>query len=723
MMSLLPKLIRWSFYIYFFLVPLTFWGDTSELFEFNKMWLTFIFAIIVGVLWIWRMIAEKRVIFKRTILDIPLVLFIISQLLSTFMSLDTHVSWWGYYSRFNGGMFSILSYIFIYYALISNWHGMKVTRLLQVTLLSGLAVCLWGLPSHFGYDPTCYIFRGTLDVSCWTDAFQPKVRIFSTLGQPDWLAAYLVSLVPLSLGFALNYWQEKRYYVTAGYGLLSVLFYLCFLYTSSRGGFLGLIAGLGVMAAGYLWMHTKNIKQAGYVIGSIFAVIVVITFFTGTPFNQLDKFTYPGIRQAMIEKAHPVAKITAPTTAQPVGELGGTDSGTIRLYVWRGALDAWRHYPLFGSGVETFAFVYYLYRPAGHNMTSEWDYLYNKAHNEYLNYLATTGAIGLLTYLAVIGMAVFLMSKIILKTKNSDHTKILVLSLLGGYVTMIVSNFFGFSVVVINLFLFVFPALAILLTSEPQKEISFKQVRFTTLQYGGFLLSAVVGVYLILILMNYWAADRAYAYGFNLDHANAYDRAYQPLMDAYTARPDEPTFSDELSVNTAILASAYAANKDASQAAQLAKQAVELSDQTITQHPNIVTYWKTRVRIMYTLAQLNDTAFAQFMPQALKAIQTAHMLAPTDAKIAYNYGLILSQNGKNDEAVAMLRKTIQLRPIYQDAYFALGVILHEQATDPAGKVVDQQKEAEAVSELRYLLTTFGDNQKVKDTLTSWGEQP
>jgi O-antigen ligase len=61
---------------------------------------------------------------------------------------------------------------------------------------------------------------------------------------------------------------------------------------------------------------------------------------------------------------------------------------------------------LFGTGVETFAYAYYFVRPQAHNLTSEWDYLYNKAHNEYLNYFATTGFIGLGTYLLVISTVI-----------------------------------------------------------------------------------------------------------------------------------------------------------------------------------------------------------------------------------------------------------------------------------------------------------------------------
>jgi O-antigen ligase len=52
--------------------------------------------------------------------------------------------------------------------------------------------------------------------------------------------------------------------------------------------------------------------------------------------------------------------------------------------------------------VETFAYSYYNFRPAQHNQLSEWDYLYNKAHNEFLNFLSTTGAFGLATYLLII---------------------------------------------------------------------------------------------------------------------------------------------------------------------------------------------------------------------------------------------------------------------------------------------------------------------------------
>src|ERR1035437_2590895 len=264
------KVIEYSFYLLFFLIPLAFTSDTSELFEFNKLWLTFVITIIIGLAWVTKMVIRKEFRIQRTPLDIPILLFLASQIISSIISLDMHVSLWGYYSRFNGGLLSIISYVFLYYAFVTNLKdevkeekakfefkkiylfvaaiavfiiGLLVSsqvknpdlagipyqamatlitvfasfavfmlaapkgtlrRSLYAILSSALLVILWGLPSHFGYDPTCLLFRGTLDVSCWTTDFQPKIRIFSTLGQPNWMAAYLAALIPLIAALILN---------------------------------------------------------------------------------------------------------------------------------------------------------------------------------------------------------------------------------------------------------------------------------------------------------------------------------------------------------------------------------------------------------------------------------------------------------------------------------------------------------------------------------------
>ena len=736
MLNFFNKVISLSFYAIFFFVPLTFTGDTSELFEFNKMWLTFGLAIVIAVAWLSKMMITKEIRIQRTVLDIPVGLFLLSQIIATIFSLDQHVSFWGYYSRFNGGLLSMITYIFLYYALVSNVALKQVIRYLYASIAAGIATSLWGLPSHFGYDPTCLVFRGTFDVSCWTDAFQPKVRIFSTLGQPDWLAAYLVMLTPISFAFGAFFAKKKQTLLSIFFFAATFLFYLDNLYTRARSGFIGMVVALGLLLGWYIWSERKALRKntlTQNIIAHKFSVItlgliLVTTFFIGTSITQLDRFSFSGIQQFFASKQ--VTQPTKPTAPAPQAaptEFGGTDSGQIRLYVWEGALKIWKDHPIFGTGVETFAYAYYLYRPIGHNMTSEWDYLYNKAHNEYLNYLATTGLFGLGTYLAIIILFLFFAIKKFLHNKELDPlSQLMIPALISAYISILVTNFFGFSVVTQNIYLFLIPGfvfflLAILpneklLIISPKAPSSGEVSGFAWL---GIAIVSIIGAYLILVLIQYRSADISYALGQNLDHAGQYQQAYGPLHQAYQQRPDEPVFMDELTLNDAVLASALASQNDTADANKLAQEAVSVSNTLITNHPNSVVYWKTRVRVMYILSQNNP----HYLQLALEAIQKAKALAPTDAKITYNLALLQAQTNHADQAINTLQETIKLKPDYQDAYFALGTYYREKAVNGRSTVVDPTMEQKAVAIMHYILTHFDPNSKrAKDSLSSWGEK-
>ena len=743
LISAFDKIIRWGFYLLFLLVPLIFVGDTSELFEFNKMWLTFILTLIIGAAWISKMIVEKRFSFQRTPLDIPIGLFLLSQIVSTIFSMDPHTSWWGYYSRFNGGLLSIITYIFLYYAFVTNVAKKYVHRMFLVTISSGIITALWGLPSHFGYDPTCYLFRGTFDVSCWTSAFQPEVRMFSTLGQPDWFGAYLSVVIPLALFYTFEAAGKKRWKTSGFFALISLLFYADLIFANSKSTFLAMLAGFGFLFI-VLAFYARHVLQKFYGLWIAVILLAVTTFVIGTPFPQLMKFTLAGVMPAPVQtqqtQSGTAAAKPAATANAITGEIGGTDSGKIRELVWRGAIEAWLHHPFFGTGVETFAFAYYQYRPAAHNLTSEWDYLYNKAHNEYLNYLATTGAFGLLSYLAIIGLFGFFTVKVFRnfaseelftideknkKIKLSSHTSIfgLSLALVVAYITILISNFFGFSVVIINIYFFMIPLFFLFINNLiPQRESTQQEFEVNSGQWVGVIASWLVAFYLILVLINYWQADRSYGLGYNLDHAGQYQAAYQPLHQAVAMRPDEPVFKDELAINAAVMATALAAQKDpasATSAAQLAQEAIAANDQITQEYPNDITYWKSRVRVMYTLSQINS----QYLVPALDALIKAHQLAPTDAKISYNLGLLYAQAGQLETGIATLKNTVKLKPDYRDAYYALGLLLHQAAVDPKNqaKIVNPEKQQEAIAALTYILNTLHqDDSQVKEALKSWG---
>jgi len=235
-------------------------------------------------------------------------------------------------------------------------------------------------------------------------------------------------------------------------------------------------------------------------------------------------------------------------------------------------------------------------------------------------------------------------------------------------------------------------------------------------------LVAFTGVYLTLVLYNYWQADRAYGLGANLDHAGAYSQATAYLRNAVASRPDEPVYKDELSSNDATLALSLASQKDSTvknTAQQLAQEAIQLNDDVVTNHPNSLIYWKTRIKIFYLLSQVNP----DMLPLALRSAQKAVMLAPSDAKISYNLGLLYAQTNNIDKGIETLKYTTQIKPDYRDAYYALGVLLHQKATDKNGKVINIAIQQEAVKNMRFLLQLSSSDKQAIDILKSWGENP
>ena len=756
------KIIKYSFYILFFVVPIIFWGNTSELFELNKMFFTYGITLIIFAAWFIKIIIEKKIQIKRTPLDIFLILFLFSQFISTFISLDSHVSFWGYYSRFNGGLLSTMCYVFLYFALLNHFSKNDVITLIKIMLITGFIVAAWGIPSHFGYDPTCFVFRRELNVACWTDAFKPTIRIFSTLGQPAWMAAYLATLIPLSMSMffasvlVINSKKEKNhissskyqvfksnYLLSAYYFLLTTLLYLALLYTNTRAGFIGfwvanIIFWLLIFIRKYFSL--KRFVSLFFILNSLF---LILNFLNGTPIEQINKFTL-----SYIFTSRSIDNAELSTTQQIQSkEVNITNSADIRKIVWRGAIDAWKAYPIFGSGVETFAFAYYKYRPIEHNLTSEWDYLYNKAHNEYLNYLTTTGILGLGSYLIFIGVFIFQVIKFQkhkwTKSQKSDNaiaqnndikekhptinyeivnTQLLSLGLFAGWISILITNFFGFSVVIMNLFLFIIPAFVFILADSdnnfivlPRLSETENQTHISVSRYLVIISILITSFYVLLVLFRFWHADTSYSLGLNLSRNNYPQEAYASLNEAVSIRPNEPVFKDELSITTLQLSLILFQQNEATLGAQLAKQAVDLNNEVLKSHPNYLPFWKTRVRMFYALSELDPT----YTNIALEAAEKSASLAPTDAKIWYNLGVLYGQVGYERKGEEILLKTIEMKNDYQDAYLALGLLYHQMATNEKGEITDKNFQTKAEGIINNLLKKYPDNQQAKKTITDW----
>ncbi|MEK6881946.1 MAG: O-antigen ligase family protein, partial [Nanoarchaeota archaeon] len=540
--------------------PLFFSPKTSELFVYNKMMLIYGLTIVITGSWVVKSILNREFIFKKTPLDIPIFLFLISQVLSTFFSIDRHTSIWGYYSRSNGGLLSIISYTLLFYAFVSNFDKFQALKFLKSAVFGGFLVSLYAIPEHFGFSPSCLLLNQTISADCWIQDVQ--ARVFATLGQPNWLAAYLAMLFfPVVYFFltAENLKSKIFYYLTI------IAYYLAFTFTYSRGGTLGLLGGLGVFLSFWLVQNHRVIASGAkqsLKIPSLKPLIIAMS--TILVINLLLGSALTG-GFSLIPGAGPNRPVigTGQIKSGTQLETGGTESGTIRLIVWEGALNIFKAFPVFGSGTETFAYSYYQYRPAKHNLVSEWDFLYNKAHNEYLNYLATTGLVGFLSYLALIlGFILFCIryqiSSIKKKVLNTNYL-ILNTVLLAGYISYLNQNIFSFSVVIIATLFYLFPAFAFVLTDQLKEEKIPKKLRDFSLKilnttiyrrdsypkiFCGFIF--LICFLMLFKLVNYWNADTLFNQGSKYSDSGNPGKAYNLLYDAVALNKKEPLYRNEL---------------------------------------------------------------------------------------------------------------------------------------------------------------------------------
>ncbi len=202
----------------------------------------------------------------------------------------------------------------------------------------------------------------------------------------------------------------------------------------------------------------------------------------------------------------------------------------------------------------------------------------------------------------------------------------------------------------------------------------------------------IIALFMEINLISMWQADKNYAYGKSLDSISHYVEAYAYLKNAVDKNPNEPAFRDELSYNQATLAvaiyqqatgsaeqrlSASTAQYNAS-AKTLLDQAISDSNRVVEDEPAAMSFWKTRTRVFYQLATIDP----KYNLDALAAITKAAELAPTDAKVHYNLGIILGRTGQITAAIKTFQDTITMKPDYRDAYYALALYF-EQTGDRA----------------------------------------
>jgi len=415
------KVIEASWMALVIAVPLFFNAYSNRSFEPDKIALMRSIALVMALAWVikeleagsWRLEIGGWRLALRTPLALPALLLSIVYILTTITSIAPRLSLWGSYHRMQG-TYTTLSYIVIFFVILHSLrHRKQLHRLITVILLTSLPISLYGLMQHYG-----------LDLIAWTDIGERvTVRAISTMGNPIFVAAYLIMIVPLTIGRLMQLSSAIRrgkratsFYVLSGcYACLLAIQLLCIIFTQSRGPLLGLMGGAFffflLLAAS---RHKQGFALAVLGVAIILGLFLITLNLPDTPFESIRKMPYLGRLSGILDLES--------RTAQQ------------RMLAWEGTVNLITASPgrvLIGYGPETMIAALSPYLPPALASLKPGE-TFDRSHNETLDTLATTGFIGLAAYLLLLGSLFYYGLKRLGLIGSSRQRSLFVLLCLAG---------------------------------------------------------------------------------------------------------------------------------------------------------------------------------------------------------------------------------------------------------------------------------------------------
>ncbi len=445
------KAIASILYLTMFLIPVVFIIYTRDQFELPKLTVLRVLTGLMLGLWGVRIVAAGRVAFRRTPLDLPVLVWSALQIVTTIVSVSGYVSLMGEYENFRG-LITVLNYTALFFIATNFIRSRRqIDRLLFTILLSGLIITLYGIAQFFG-----------IDFIRWNPNSIAPGRYFSSLGNPNFLAAYLSMVMPLVIVFFV---ETKSRFRKALLLFSFIAMFWALLGTDSRGGLLGLVAAVLVLTGFALWKGYRILQRRAQQQGAPFKVLIHKAVkqyrswlaLIGMVLLLVVSISATFGRHHMARMADTIIHFHQAITRS-------------RLYIWKPALQIFEHHPVLGTGLDTFKTVFPRYatpefaRVDGANVSSR------TAHNEVLQVLACQGLVGLIIVTWLTVMILLQWKKAYHRAQDQWRDRLILTGLLGAWTAYSVQNLFSFGVVAIDSFYWIILAVFMLMMSSKEQQ-------------------------------------------------------------------------------------------------------------------------------------------------------------------------------------------------------------------------------------------------------------
>lgn len=361
----------------------------------------YFFRVLVEVLfagWLVLIISDPSARPKKSCVLWSLISFLVIVLIANLQGLDPSSSFWSNYERMEG--FVTLIHLFGYFLVVSSIFNTKKIwdTFLNAFVATTIGQSFWA------------VLQGT---GALGEKFTSN-RAEGTFGNATYLAAFMMFgvFITLYLWMKNDSQDWKKYFYISALVLQIVSIFL----TATRGTLIGIIVGVFVSVLVYAILEPTKKHLRKVLGGTAVAIVLFITLVFGFKESSIVQNT---------------------VALQRLSEISFS-SGTVlsRFINWNIAWTAVKEKPLLGYGQGNYGVIFD--KNYDVRMWNQ-EKFFDRVHNLFLDWLVAAGFLGLLSYLSVLGCAIYYIWK-----KESEFSNVVKASFSGLFVAYFIHVMFVF---------------------------------------------------------------------------------------------------------------------------------------------------------------------------------------------------------------------------------------------------------------------------------------
>lgn len=353
-------------------VPVAFDPRTLDMFNVTKYGIVVVAGIAVVALLLIEGLRRRAVPSWRNGLQWPVLALLAVTAASTAASGSLPRTLLGDYASYDG-LYATAAFVAVFFAVSEAVTSEGLRRAFGVMFFGGAGlVALFGL-----FQLHDRLWEGAR----WDWAFGGPAaagfKVFSTFGNPNHLAGYIASILPIGIVVLLvkQGWRQRGLAAAIIVALLVQL-----VYAASRGGWVAAAVALGLLVV-FLLPDIRRRLGVTFVVATAVVVVVAASFL-------------------VLVRSSDVADKLSSTLA-----FTGKNTTVQRLAYWKAAVEMGGERPLVGVGPDQFKRFFPSYQTRDFVDDFGPRLNVNGPHNTFLNYLATLGFPGLGAFVAILSVA------------------------------------------------------------------------------------------------------------------------------------------------------------------------------------------------------------------------------------------------------------------------------------------------------------------------------